>query len=78
MILGDHRQETEKKSKKMNSPGWIGTSTRVTAQSTHWPVGLGHQHDRGRSTHKRRQGRQSATAAPPNRPHLSNSSAVSS
>jgi hypothetical protein len=36
---------------KRNPPGWIGTSTRVTAQSTHWPVGLGHHPDRGRSTH---------------------------
>jgi hypothetical protein len=31
MILEDRRQEKEKK-KKTNSPSWIGTSTRVTAQ----------------------------------------------
>jgi hypothetical protein len=28
---GDHRQE-KKKEEKLNSPGWIGTSTRVTSQ----------------------------------------------
>jgi hypothetical protein len=42
-ILGDHRQE-KKRNKKQDSPGWIGTSTRVTAQETRWPVRLGHQH----------------------------------
>jgi hypothetical protein len=30
MILGDHRQLKEKET---NSPGWIGTLARVTAQT---------------------------------------------
>jgi hypothetical protein len=45
MILGDHRQKNKKKRKKTNSPGWIGTSTRVIAPlNKHRLVGLGHQH----------------------------------
>jgi hypothetical protein len=44
-IMGDHRQEKKRNNnKKQDSPGWIGTSTRVTAEETRRPVGLGHQH----------------------------------
>ena len=31
-VLGDHRQEKIKKIKKIDTPGWIGTSTRGTLQ----------------------------------------------